>query len=329
MPNMLRRSLIALLLAGVTLASPVRAHAQDGQGAKALVSGQTVTSAFNRPVFGPQHHVYVYEGISAGRTISVTARWTKKTHEAATLTLVISDPGTEVPAEKTQNYVSADGNSVTATKTFASSGLLQIYVMTNAPGFTSAYEITVTEGTGSTVAQYSEERSQTDGFHLAGGWNTTTFKSQFSTETGQGQGGRIGLGFGPLLLFGELQQSEMENESGDPADAYTMTQRELGARLYLLGKGSRIRPFAQYAYGFRRLESVETAVEGEGLASTPGAGVAFFPLKRLSIEGAWTRATGEIDRARASSDDDWSDLPAEFVIRGPSTRITVQMVLHL
>ena len=70
-------------------------------------------------------------------------------------------------------------------------------------------------------------------------------------------------------------------------------------------------------------------MQGEGIATTPGAGVALYLMKRLSIEGAWTRTTGDIDRARASSDDDWSDLPEEFVIRGPGTRISVQMVLHL
>ena len=142
---------------------------------------------------------------------------------------------------------------------------------------------------------------------------------------GQGQGGRIGMGFGPLLVYGELQQSEMESEGGDAADAYTLTQRELGARLYLLGKGSRIRPFAQYAYGFRRLESVETTVQGEGIATTPGAGVALYLMKRLSIEGSWARTTGDVDRARASSDDDWSDLPEEsdrmvYVIQHSSFR---------
>lgn len=332
--KLLHHTLVAVAVATASMASAEAAHAQEeGQSTTTLAPGKPTASAFNKVIFGSQMHTYVYGGaISSGTTINVTARWTKKPHDAATLTLVISDPGSDTPAEKTVNYTPADGNGVTASKTFASSGPVQIYVITNAAGFTGDYEVTVIEGaatSGATMDFDSGERSQTHGFHFAGGWNTTTFKSQFSTETGQGQGGRIGMGFGPLLFYGELQQSEMENESGDPADAYTLTQRELGARLYLLGKGSRIRPFAQYAYGFRRLSSVETSVEGEGVATTPGAGVAFYPMKRLSIEGAWTRSTGEVDRARASSDDDWSDLPDEFIVRGPSTRITVQMVLHL
>lgn len=321
---MLRYAIISSLLMGA-LASPVALRAQvPEQGG--ISPGKPETGKFTRPIFGDQHHIWLFsDRVEQGTTLHATARWITKPHPSATLIVVMSDPGSSKPAP-THSVVAADGNSVTAYRTSTTAGAVFIYVMTNAPGFTGTYELTVGPRAPAAV---SEERSQTDGFHFAGGWNTTTFKSQFSTETGQGQGGRIGLGFGPLLLYGELQQSEMENESGDPADAYTLTQRELGARLYLLGKGSRIRPFAQYAYGFRRLESVETPVQGEGIATTPGAGVALYLMKRLSVEGAWTRTTGDVDRARASSDDDWSDLPEEFVIRGPGTRISVQMVLHL
>lgn len=212
---------------------------------------------------------------------------------------------------------------VTGTMTVTSSGPLHFALVVPRSSLGHEYTIVITE------ERHAVKRSITSGLHVAGGWNSVEFASQFSTETGTGASYRFGLGIGPVTVFAERQTAEMlpEGDNPDPADGYTLNHTDLGARVHLFRERNRFRPFGQFSVGRRRLVNGYTDTEAEGIAMTPGAGIELFLLTRLSIEGSYTRGKGDVDRARVT-DGEWQDLPDANVIKGTSTRLAVQGVFH-
>lgn len=319
-----RALLTAAVLATVSLGLPASARAQFTP----LADGQPHVATFQKSdaLYAGSQLAHLYrlaEPVSKGRKLVVQLKWLDP-HPQFQASLSISDPGS-ITSDVDVTTLEIEGGNI-AEKTFTESGAVTIMVTAPAANAGHRYRIVATEVTPTEVG---ETRSITSGLHVAAGWNSMTFASQFSTEVGTGESFRGGLGLGWFTVYAERQSAEMlpEDDASDYANGYTLVQTDVGARIHLLRQRNRIRPFGQFAMGLRRLEGNDGVTEAQGVSMAPGAGVEVFLLSRLSLEGSWSRATGDVDKAR-NDGGEWLDLPAEYVIRGTTTRFAVQGVLH-
>lgn len=270
--------------------------------------------------------------VRPGMTLSIRLVWLTNP-PTRNIGVTISDPGSFGSSEPTMNTTMPDG-SVVATKTFNSSGGIALIVSGKGAPAGHRYSITITEGAPavSTSGPFTGGATpaapyKTTGIELSAGFGPVTFASDIATERGTGAAGRIAYNFGALAIFGEGQLADMAPDDGTAEDEYQMLHAEGGARLYLLPSRMRLRPYAQAGYGVRRL-TASNDVQAEGMGPAFGAGAHFFLSENLSLEGAWRQSSGDIDRVRPTSSDEWQDIPPEFVITGKSTRILGMLSVH-
>ncbi|HEX8271044.1 MAG TPA: hypothetical protein VF615_00250 [Longimicrobiaceae bacterium] len=241
-------------------------------------------------------------------------------------TVSISDPDAAADLSGTTRTEEYTDESITASKTFDRPGRVRITVSSGAGAAGRGYTLRVEDS--------RTRRSSTAGAHFAAGYGATTLKTKNAADTrGEGFTLRAGAGVSrALTVFAEGGTAEMSPPGSAPdtaaAYSYRMAQVELGARLYLLGSWSRLRPFVQGAVGGRWIELSDRPVQAGGMTLTPGGGAELFLRPGLSVEGGVRGSFGEITRWRPSGEK-WRKIPDEYDLDARGTRAHLQLVVHL
>ena len=180
------------------------------------------------------------------------------------------------------------------------------------------------------VSVEATPRSRTSGIQLSFGFAGSRFEGErTATESGTGPAAHIGIAFSEvfaLVAEGGMLEMSPEGDGYTVEDEYVLYQADFGGRLYLLGSGSWLRAYLQGTYGIRRMDLYED-VEAAGVAITPGAGFQLFVTPSISLEGGVRRSSVEINRARQAGGE-WIDIPEDNVVKGPTTRLNLQMAVH-
>lgn len=265
------------------------------------------------------------EAVKPGMTLTFHVRWL--TGNSSPILAFVTEGGDLLGESQPMTPQQLSDGSAIMTRTFTRAGRFMLRVGGPGTPVGHRFSLTITEGRYVPTNASSAAAYKTTGFEFSAGYGPVEFSSDIATERGAGPAGRIAYNFGTIALFGEGQFSEMSADEGDADDEYQLLHGEGGARLYLLPTRMRFRPYGQAAWGVRRMK-LTNGVEAEGMGPTFGAGAHFFLSENLSLEGAWRQSSGDIDRVRASSTDEWQDIPSEFVITGKSTRIYGMLSVH-
>ena len=319
--------LLALSLTAACLVSrPLAA-----QAATPIDRGRTLDARFAAEDASPGagvSHTYVYtRRVRRGATLYVDV-WGGFTELNTRLAprVSISDPDAAADLSGTTRVEEYTDASLTASKTFDRPGTVVITVSSGAGAVGQGYAIRARD--------LAKRRSDTAGPHFAAGYGAVSLKMTGAggEAEGEGLGLRVGAGLGGMLsVFAEGQAAEMSPRDPDAqegAGRYTLYHADLGARLYLLGSGSRLRPYVQGAFGGRRITLAARPIEAQGLTLTPGGGVEIFLRPGFSVEGGARRSFGEITRWRPSGGS-WRDIPDEYDLDVATTRLHLQVVVHL
>jgi opacity protein-like surface antigen len=322
----MRLLLTATAVALAAAVVPCTLPAQLTQIAPDRPMTMTVTEANVLPDRAGWVHRFIYDGtVTPGTTLTFHLRWI--TPSNSRMGALVTEAGDLLgQSEGLPIQVMQDGSSLLS-RTFTGRGAFMLRVAGTGAPVGDRYTITITEGSPASFAAAPAQKYETTGLEFSAAFGPVTFASDLSTERGSGAGGRIAYNFGAVSLFGEGLVSNMSSDDGGAEDEYELTHVEGGARLFLLPSRMRFRPYAQAAYGIRRF-TLPNEVQAEGAGPTFGAGAQYFLSENLSLEGAWRQSSGDIDRVRASSSDEWQDMAPEFVITGKSTRILGMFSVH-
>jgi hypothetical protein len=151
--------------------------------------------------------------------------------------------------------------------------------------------------------------------------------------TGDGYSVRGAIGVGNfLVLHGAMQWSMLSPGEGaseaEQGTIWDFNDQEVGARAYLLGKGSFIRPYAQGAYSFRNIKvTSDTGVRGNAVAY--GGGAEIFVVPGLSLEVNATFADGVYTHAYNGDSDATFEELGLAEVKGTHRRISAGAVWHI
>ncbi|MEW5928313.1 MAG: hypothetical protein AB1941_12665 [Gemmatimonadota bacterium] len=263
---------------------------------------------------GTTLHVHVWGGLSELNRRLVPA-------------VSISDPDAAADLSRTTRTREYTDASITASKTFDRPGRVLITVSSGADAAGRGYTLRVEDP--------ATRRSSTTGGHFAAGYGTTTLATGDAGRETRGEGFSIRAGTGvsrTLTVFVEGATAGMSPaETGaDPAAeaySYRLTHAELGARLYLLGSWSRLRPFVQGGWGVRWIELSDRPIQAKGMTLSPGGGAELFLRPGLSVEGGVRRSFGEVALWRPTGKK-WADIPDGHDLHARATRAHLQLVVH-
>ena len=238
----------------------------------------------------------------------------------------ISDPDAAADLSRTTRTEEYTDASITASKTFDRPGRVLITVSSGAEAAGRGYALRVEDP--------STFRSSTRGGHFAAGYGTTTLATGDAGSEARGEGFSVRAGAGVsrvLTVFVEGGTAGMSPASAGTDSAvafsYRLTHAELGARLYLLGSWSRLRPFAQGAWGVRWIELSDRPILAKGMTFSPGGGAELFLRPGLSVEAGVRRSLGAVTLWKRT-DGKWQDIPAGRDLNARATRAHLQLVVH-
>lgn len=318
-----------LLAVAACLACPPLA-AQQHQGP--LDRGRTVDARFARAdtasAAGVSHTWEYARRVRRGTTlhVHVWGGFSELNHRLVPR-VSISDPDAAADLSRTTRMEEYTDASITASKTFDRSGRVRITVSSGADAMGRGYTLRVEDP--------STFRSSTTGGHFAAGYGTTTLATGDAGSETRGEGFSIRAGTGvsrTLTVFVEGATAGMSPAAAGTDTAatgyrYRITHAELGARLYLLGSWSRLRPFVQGAWGVRWIELSDRPIQAKGMTFSPGGGAELFLRPGLSVEGGVRRSFGEVDLWKRTGGE-WADIPDGRDLDARATRAHLQLVVH-
>lgn len=278
------------------------------------------------------YHVYAVQ-VEAGQGIAVVAE------ASFTPMLAIYERGELLPGYSAESWVRRYHSDVTGfsayqvrTFTAREAGTMLVAITSREGRGTGRYHLCVSTvySDGVYPCDKVEPTSSIRGVHVSpafvGTWMSTEGVEQRHSTIGWG--GRVGIGLGRVVLFGEYRDEIADDNAEGGAEwdgLYGMKSYDGGLRVYLGSDYGTIRPYVQGSYGVREREAESGPDRLRGRAWGGGAGLEMFLGRVFTFDFGGT--AGRTTFNELSTDGaDWADMdPVQWSDLRASVGVSVNL----